>query len=544
MESKSNPSFQLSPKELSCQKANHHSKPYEFVCTKRDCENRLACPQCLLEDHSNHFQWMVVIEEFFDSKLQSEPGSSGEEKYTMQHFIKDREGLVVKFENNLTNESSKVKTNFQEFKEKWIQKFDSLEQTIKEKTEKYKQSFVNNIEIIQNYASPAEGVSFPTTIKDIQTLQEYLDHEISKENDLREKKFERTFEELKDNLNALSLIDFDKKKTEEILTVLDQILDFTPKTDAFEFYKKSVYVSLSKLDYSNFACKRTIQTTHKTPIYKVLPFDDESKIITCSDDHTIMIYDLKSGEPLNTLTGHTDRIWNIIKLRNGNLASCSSDKTVRIWNTHKGICEKVLNGHTGPVRCLVEFPNLMLLSGSHDKSLKLWDLKSDSKDSLRTIKHDSMGRITVCIVINSEDIAFGSEANIRIINFNSGAVKQTLRGHKSIVRDLLLLEHKDSQVILSASEDKTIMMWNIVEGTCLKTFNGHTRSVNRILPFNDEIIVSAGDDGAIKFWKTETAECTKTLTGHEGWISYFTILSNGNLISCGDDKTIKIWGPE
>ena len=543
MESKAYPVFQLPPQELNCSKSSHNSKPYEFVCTKRDCENRLACAQCLLEDHSTHFQWMIVIEEFFNPKPENVP-DKGDDKYSMQDFIKDREGLVAKFETSLDKESEKVKTNLGQFKEKWLEKFDALEQRVTDRTQMYIDSFTKNIEVIKNYTSSGEKTATPNVIKDTQTLQEYLDHEISKENDLREKKFERTFEELKDNLNALSLMEFEKRKTEDVVATLDQLLDSTPKTDAFEFYKKSAFIPQSQLDFSNLICKKSVQTTHKKAVYKVLPLDDDSKVITCSDDHTIMIYDLKSEEPLNTLLGHTDRIWSIIKLRNGNLASCSSDNTIRIWNPHKGICEKTLTGHSGPIRCLVELPNLMLLSGSHDKSLKVWDTKSDSKESIRTIKNESMGRIAVCIFVNIEDIAFGSEANIRVMNFNSGAVKQTLKGHKSIVRDLFLLENGKCDTLLSASEDKTIMKWNILDGTCLKVFNGHARSVNRILLFNAETVVSAGDDSAIKFWNLESAECLKTLTGHEGWISYFTILRNGNLISCGDDKTIKVWGVE
>jgi len=544
MDSKSYPTFQLPQEELNCPQSNHNSKPFEFVCTKRDCENRLACAQCLLEDHSSHFQWMVVIEEFFNQKPENVPQNLGEEKYSMQDFIKNREALISQFEKKLNSESEKVKDQLIQYKEKWTNKFEELEQRVIEKTDKYKESFLNNVDIIQNYTSSSEEASIPSVIKDTQTLQEYLDHQISKENDLKEKKFERTFEEIENHLNALFLMNFEKKKTGDILNNLDKLLDFSPKTDAFEFYKKSAWTPLSKLDYTNFICKRSIQTTHKKAVYKVLPYDDESKIITCSDDHSIMIYDLKSGEPLNTLVGHTDRIWSIIRLRNGALASCSSDNTIRIWNLYKGICERVFTGHTAAVRSLVEFPNLVLLSGSFDKSLKLWDLKSDSKECIKTVKTESSGRITASIVVNVDDIAYGNEAIIRIMNMSNGNVKQSLKGHKSMVKDLLLLDNQKNDTLLSASDDKTIMMWNINEGTCLKTFTGHTGLVNRILAFNSGIIVSASDDGTIRFWSLETGECTKTLTGHEGWIPYFTILSNGNLLSCGEDKTIKLWGTE
>ena len=60
------------------------------------------------------------------------------------------------------------------------------------------------------------------------------------------------------------------------------------------------------------------------------------------------------------LEGHTNNIYDLIKLSNENLASCSGDKTIRIWNTSNYECLKVLSGHSDWVKTILEFPKNIL----------------------------------------------------------------------------------------------------------------------------------------------------------------------------------------
>jgi len=534
------PKLELSGNGLKCPKEGHSEKTCEFVCTKRECRDRLTCSYCLLTEHSEHFQWMVGVDEFFNPKpVVKSTTEKGEDKFNMLDFVQDKDELIKKFEEKLSAENTKVMAELTEFRTKFMEKVNLLENMIPQNVDNYKKSFQEDIQTIQDYTSSVEKVTFPSNIETVDTLKDFLNYQVTKENDLKENKFERVFENLKDKLNALSLMDFDVQKAEEVHAQLNNLIDFSLKLDYYEFHRKATAIPTSNVDCMKLACKRTIQTTHKKPIYKVVFLEEDNRIVTCSDDYTIMVYDFVTGNPLHTLTGHTDRIWNLIKLKNGLLASCSSDTSIRVWNIEKLTCERVLQGHGGLVCCLMELPNLLLLSGSQDKSLKVWDLKLDTKDCVRTIKNTAMGRIMTCILLNKEDLACGSEANIQVINFFDGTLKKTLTGHASLVRDLNLLA--DGNTLLSGSDDKSIRMWNLAEGKCLKIFNGHTHSANKILLWNANTIVSASDDHSIKFWNLDDGKCLKTLTGHAGWVIFITIRPDGGLISCGADKTIKIW---
>ena len=86
------PKLEVDPELLICPKKGHNNKKFEFVNTKRGIEDRLACPQCLLTDQSDNFQYMVVLEDFFTAKAESESGPKNL-KSKMKEFIKDEDGL-------------------------------------------------------------------------------------------------------------------------------------------------------------------------------------------------------------------------------------------------------------------------------------------------------------------------------------------------------------------------------------------------------------------------------------------------------------------
>ena len=85
-----------------------------------------------------------------------------------------------------------------------------------------------------------------------------------------------------------------------------------------------------------------------------------------------------------------------------------------------------------------------------------------------------------------------------------------LEGHDSLVRSAAF--NKEGSLIISASADKTIRVWDAQTGECLRVINGHDSWV-RSAAFNEEgsLIVSASLDKTIKVWDAQTGECLRVL---------------------------------
>ncbi|MDJ0731240.1 MAG: hypothetical protein QNJ33_14735 [Crocosphaera sp.] len=103
------------------------------------------------------------------------------------------------------------------------------------------------------------------------------------------------------------------------------------------------------------------------------------------------------------LTGHSDwfaGISSIIFSHNSKfLISCSNDKTIKLWLVETGEELVTLTGHTEKVTSIaLSSDNLFLVSGSKDKTLKLWNLKE--KRCLASVSHQNK---VYAVAINPND---------------------------------------------------------------------------------------------------------------------------------------------
>ena len=117
------------------------------------------------------------------------------------------------------------------------------------------------------------------------------------------------------------------------------------------------------------------------------------------------------------------------------------------------------------------------------------------------------------------------------------------------------------QCVITASGDKTIKIWAISDGSCLKTFEGHTSSVLRasfltrgtqfvscgkgllliyflyllsfftVMAYLTSLIIFLGADGLVKLWTVSTNECIATYDQHEDKVAQIIMVLHIFLVS-------------
>lgn len=70
------------------------------------------------------------------------------------------------------------------------------------------------------------------------------------------------------------------------------------------------------------------------------------------------------GTHKHNLTGHTRGIASL-QLRDGIAVSGSNDRTIRVWRIESGECLHILNGHSALVRSLC-YDGRQIISGGYD----------------------------------------------------------------------------------------------------------------------------------------------------------------------------------
>ncbi len=89
----------------------------------------------------------------------------------------------------------------------------------------------------------------------------------------------------------------------------------------------------------------------------------------------------------------------------------------------------------------------------------------------------------------------------------------------------------------------TIRLWNMSDGKCIHTLEGHTDWVNSVCLSGDSLYaLSGGRDNAVKLWDLDTGQCLRTFEGHTGWVNSVCLSSDSRYVLSGsEDGTIRLW---
>ncbi|ETO27560.1 WD-40 repeat-containing protein [Reticulomyxa filosa] len=265
---------------------------------------------------------------------------------------------------------------------------------------------------------------------------------------------------------------------------------------SLNFFFNKVFLLLTK----NIPKYRPNIFRHDKTINDVKFSADGRMIISSSDDTTVRIWDIASGQQIQTFNGHSEFINCAEFSPDGiTIVSCSWDKTIRLWNRISGCEIQKLGGHLGTIYGVTFSPDgKNIASCSSDKTIKLWDVQS-------------------------------------------GKVIQQLIGHFSIVFNVQF--SPDGQMIISSSADDTICLWDVKSGNKLKELKGHSNYI-RCIHFSSDgkFIVSGSHDRTIRIWDVGTGKEVMTLEGHLDMVRGVKYFPDGqNIMSCSRDRTIRLW---
>jgi len=290
---------------------------------------------------------------------------------------------------------------------------------------------------------------------------------------------------------------------------------------------------------------QTLTTTGKVVAIALSPTEP---IVISSSGTSIRLWNLQTGQPIRTLTGHLDIVHALTISPNGRLLiSGSADKSIRLWDLQTGKRLGTILAHTDTVLSLAISPDgTSFVSGSLYDPLKHWDLNlGQEKNSLG----GHAGRImAIAFSPDGNTIASGSADSTVKLWSSSTAVEQcTLKDHTQAIAALAF--SSDNKTLASGSWDGTVKLWSTRTHKLKRTLDCSSGRVNSVAFSPDGKVLAVGSD-TLTLWSPRTGKTLATFTGHTSPISavVFGILPRASLekpqlalISASWDNTIQIW---
>ncbi len=285
-------------------------------------------------------------------------------------------------------------------------------------------------------------------------------------------------------------------------------------------------------------------TGHTGEVYSVAYSPDGTKIASASDDGTILIWDVKTGDRIRTLRGHTDGVESVAYSPDGTrLVSGGDDNTVRIWNADTGAFLHMLSAND--VNSVAYSRNgSRIVSGSDNGTIRIWNAATG--DRIRTLQ----GTSDVESVAYSPDgtrLVSGSGNAVRIWNTDTYTLLRTLQGHTDDVYSVTY--SPDGKKIASGggsdddNDNGTIIIWDANTGSRIRTLQGHTDEVKSVAYSPDRTrLVSGGADNTVRIWDADTGAHLRTLQGHTDDVYSVAYSPDGRNVASGSvDRAVRIW---
>ncbi len=257
-------------------------------------------------------------------------------------------------------------------------------------------------------------------------------------------------------------------------------------------------------------------TGHRGIITRIAWSSDGKKIASPSRDSSIRLWDVTTGDLLQTLDGNTGghAVWyaSVAWSPDGSqIAATSGDRSVELWDLENGTMYWALDGHTGPVYSVSWSPDgSEIVTASNDGTVRLWDI--DQTDLKWTATDHSNSVLAVAWSPDGKRVASGSaDKTIRIWEKHIGLTSRlVLEGHSDPVASVCW--SPDAALLASGSFDNTIRIWETATGRQKVILEGHSDTIVSVsFSANGELLASKSKDGTVRLWRCDRWELVAVL---------------------------------
>jgi WD40 repeat protein len=295
-----------------------------------------------------------------------------------------------------------------------------------------------------------------------------------------------------------------------------------------------------------------------TGIINAVAFTPDGRLaVSGSDDGSVRVWDLATGQEVTRFTRHVVPVKGVAVLPDGKTAVSAGVETLRVWDIASGKEINRVEGHRGALTCVAVTPDgqSALLSSRNDKDFHLWELDQQRRYVPRQVFRGHTDWVnSVALSRDGSRAVSGGDTTVRLWDVATGKQLHCLSGHKDTVKSVAI--SPDGDRVVSSGLDGTVRLWDAETGKELRRLEGHASWVmcvafspdgKRIATASEGVVRGRKDESlfekyTIRVWDVETGSELLHSQGGDGGVRCVAFSPDGTrLLSGGDDRVLRLW---
>ena len=307
-------------------------------------------------------------------------------------------------------------------------------------------------------------------------------------------------------------------------------------------------------------------TGHDGAVYSARFSPNGKLVVTGGYDKLVMIWNPDEVSPVDIskrldgqadtkpnylrLAGHDGPVRSVAFSPNGQLAlSGSEDHSIRVWDVASGEAVKALRGHGGIVRtCAFSPDGKWVLSGGDDESVRLWDVQGYQETRVLHATvfagHDDAVLSAHYSRDGKEIVTASRDRTASLWDATNGKpVRRFQEGHEFLVSGVVIYPNR--QRIATGAGDNSVRIWDLTAGTQTAVLTPTGRIGTLAVSPDSAVLATGSPTSDIKLWNATTGASLGALSGHAADISALNFAPSGERLASGDSRGhLRLWRKE
>jgi WD40 repeat protein len=320
---------------------------------------------------------------------------------------------------------------------------------------------------------------------------------------------------------------------------------------------------------------------HGGPVRHAAFSPDGRLVLTCGDDGTARVWDVRRGDPVGPALKHAGAVlFGCFHPDGRTVVTTGKDGKARVWAVPTGRAVATLR-HGGPVDCAAFSPDgRRLVTASEDGSARLWD-PATGKPLTAPLRHSGAVRWAGFSDDGRLALTAGDDGTARVWDAATGRAVAALRHGAPLLcahfaprgkrvatagadgkarlwelpggSPTLVLRHRatvyqaafspDGDLVLTASDDGTAAIWDAQRGALRAGPMRHRSGLNTAFfgPVGRRVVTSS-DDNTGRVWDATTGEPLTPPLRHNGTVQLAAFSPDGrHVLTVSNDNTARLW---